>query len=48
MDQQMVSFRRIPEDDRAAGHTQRERERGKETGRGTERDADREGEEDSN
>lgn len=26
MDQQMVSFRRIPEDDRAAGHMQRERE----------------------
>lgn len=26
MDQQMVSFRRIPEDDRAEGHTQSERE----------------------
>lgn len=32
MDQQMVSFRRIPEDDRAEGHIQRERETEKERG----------------
>lgn len=39
MDQQMVSFRRIPEDDRAARHMQREGV--KETGKGTETDTDR-------
>lgn len=33
MDQQMVSFRRIPEDDRAAGHMQRESERDRQRNR---------------
>lgn len=34
MDQQMVSFRRIPEDDRAAGHMQREHDRDRQRKRG--------------
>lgn len=42
MDQQMVSFRRIPEDDRAAGHMQRESGRDRQRNRDTDRQRERE------
>ncbi|KAM9834686.1 uncharacterized protein ACBT44_013349 [Syngnathus typhle] len=43
MDQQMVSCRRIPEDDRAAWHMQRKGGCAKETGRGIEKDRRKKG-----
>ncbi len=45
MDQQMVSFRRIPEDDRAAGHMQRESGRDRQRNRDGHRQREREREE---